>query len=148
MDIISYYPLWHAPSDSSFFSPLFWVVCHPSRTFPPKKLERELQNRLSPSPHRQTIPFLTSDLWPTTSVLAGYKWVVLKPYVCFTSMCVNGLSAVHAFAMTWGLVYMFCYSFLTSYGVDESLGFHSLCLTSFLGWVLLGCGPFLLQSIL
>ena len=83
----------------AFFS-LFLVVCHPSRTFPPKKLEREPQNRLSPSPHHQTIPSLTSDLWPTTSVLAGYKWVVFEPYACFTSMCVNGLFAVHAFAMT------------------------------------------------
>ena len=40
---------------------LFLVVCHPSRTFPPKELERELQNRLPPSPHYQTTPSLTSD---------------------------------------------------------------------------------------
>ena len=29
----------------------FWVACHPSRTFPPKELEQELQNRFFPSPH-------------------------------------------------------------------------------------------------
>ena len=42
---------------------------------------------------------------------------------------------------------MFCYLFLTFCGVDEFLSFYSLYLTSFLGWVLLGRGPFLLQSI-
>ena len=61
--------------------------------------------------------------------------------MCSTSMCVHGLFVVHAFAMTWGLVCTFWYSFLTSCGVDEFPSFHSLCLTSFLGWVLLDCGP-------
>ena len=65
---------------------LFWVVCHPNRTFSLKEFEREPQNRLSPSPHRQTIPSLTSDPWPTTHILAGYKWVVPKPCVCSTFM--------------------------------------------------------------
>ena len=65
---------------------LFWVVCHSSKTFPPKKLEREPQNRLPPSPHHQTIPSLTSDPWPITLVLAGYKWMVPEPYACSTSM--------------------------------------------------------------
>ena len=88
-----------------WFPCFFWVVCHPSRTFPPKELEREPQNRLSPSPHRQTIPFLTSDSWPTTPVLAGYKWVVPESCACSTSMCVHGLPIVHAFTMTWGLVW-------------------------------------------
>ena len=40
---------------------LFQVICYPSRIFPPKELEREPQNRLPPSFHRQTIPSLTSD---------------------------------------------------------------------------------------
>ena len=84
---------------------LFWVVCHSSKRFLPKKLEREPQNRLPPSPHRQTIPSLTSDPWPIALVLARYKWVVLEPYACSTSMWVKGLSAVHAFAMDWGLVW-------------------------------------------
>ena len=30
----------------------FWVVCHPCKTFPPKELGLEFQNRLPPSPHR------------------------------------------------------------------------------------------------
>ena len=81
------------------------MVCHPSRTFSPKNLEREPQNRLSPSPDHQTISSFTSDPWSTTLVLAGYKWVVPESCACSTSMCVHGLSAVHAFAMTWGLAW-------------------------------------------
>ena len=65
---------------------LFWVVCHSSKTFSPKKLEQESQNRLPPSPHRQTILSLTSNPWPTTPVLAGYKWVVPEPCACSTSI--------------------------------------------------------------
>ena len=83
----------------------FWVVCRPSRTFSLKGLEQEPQNRLSPSPHCQTIPSLTSDPWPTTPVLAEYKWVVPEPHACPTSMCVHGLFVVHAFAVTWWFVW-------------------------------------------
>ena len=99
VSILSYYPLWHALSDSSSSS-FFWVVCHPNRTFPLKVLEQESQNSLSLSPHRQTIPSLTSDPWLTNPILAGYKWVVFEPCACSTSMCVLGLSVIHAFAMT------------------------------------------------
>ena len=60
---------------------LFWVECHLSKTSPPKVLERESQNRLTPSSYRQTIPYFTSDPWPTDPVLVGYKWVVPGPYV-------------------------------------------------------------------
>ena len=68
---------------------LFWMVCHSSRIFPPKELERESQNRLLLSPHRQTIPSLTSDPWPIAPVLAWYRWVVPKPYACSTpTLCV------------------------------------------------------------
>ena len=63
---------------------LFWVACHPSRTFPPKELEREPQNRLPPSLHHQTIPSLTSDPWATAPVLAGYKLVVPESCACST----------------------------------------------------------------
>ena len=86
---------------------LFWVICHPSRTFLLKELEQEPQNRLPRSPCRQTIPFLTSNPWPTAPVLARYKWVVPKPCACSTSMCVHGLSVVHAFAMAWGACLVF-----------------------------------------
>ena len=122
---------------------LFWLVCHPSRTFPPKKLEREPQNRLPTSPHRQTTPSLTSDPWPTALVLARYKWVGLslmralllyKSISCLVFMCLPLPVGLFGPAT--------CYSAcLTLCGVDESLGFHSLYLVSFLGWVLLGYGP-------
>ena len=97
---------------------LFWVVCHPSKTFPPKEFEREPQNMLSPSSHCQTIPSLTSDLWPTTPILAEYKLVVPKPCACSTFVYVQSLSAAHAFAMVWRLIYALCRSSLTSYGVN------------------------------
>ena len=87
---------------------LFWVVYHPSRTFLPKELEREFQNRLPPSPHRQTIPFLISDPWLTVLVLAGYKWVVPEPCPCSTPMWVYGSSAAHAFAIACGFVWCCC----------------------------------------
>ena len=48
----------------------------------------------------------------------------------------------------FGLCYLFCHSFLTSYGVDELLGLRSLYLAFSLGWVLLGHRSFLLQSSL
>ena len=78
---------------------LFWVVCHPSKTFPLKELERESLNRLPPSLHRQTIPSLTSDPWPTALALAWYKWVVPEPCACSTFMWIHDLSVVHAFAI-------------------------------------------------
>ena len=54
--------------------------------FPLKKLKREPQNILPPSPHRQTTSSLTSDLWLTAPVLAGYKWVVPESCACCTSI--------------------------------------------------------------
>ena len=85
---------------------LFWMVCHSNMTFPPKELERESQNKLPPSLHYQTIPSLTSNPWPTTPVLAGYKWVVPEPYACSVPMCVS---------LRVSVAY-----FLTLCGVDES----------------------------
>ena len=47
------------PTHPSFF----WMVYHPSRTLPPKKYEREPQNRLSFSPLPDHTLFY---LWPIT----------------------------------------------------------------------------------
>ena len=77
----------------------FWVVCHPSRTLPPKEFEQESQNRFFPSPHHQTIP---SYLWPMTSpcpILAGYRLVMSGPCVCLSSMYVQNLPTAHAFVV-------------------------------------------------
>ena len=72
---------------------LFWVVCHPSRTYLPKELGQKPQNRsfpLSPPPNYTPLP-LTHD--PTTfhigRVQAGGAWVscVLSLHVCPRSAC-------------------------------------------------------------
>ena len=93
-------PSWHAPSSSISALPV-WVVCHPSRTLPPKEPWQEPQNL--PSLHHQTIP---SYLWPMTSlhpVLAGYRLVRSGPYACLPSICVQNLHAAHSSAMVWRL---------------------------------------------
>jgi len=125
----------------------FWVVCHPNKTFPPKKLEQESQNRLPISSHRQTIPSLTFDPWPTMPILAGYKWVVVEPCACSTPMWVHGLSATHAFAMPIGLSSLPACStaYFLLFMAWMCLGLHSLHLVSSPSWVLLRYGPFLHQ---
>ena len=126
---------------------LFWVVCHPNRTFPPKELKRESKNRLLPSPYRQTIPSLTSDPWPTAPILAVYKWwclsLVRAPLLCESMACLLFMHLPWPGGLS-GLCCTFCYSFLTSCGMDESLGLHSLYLSLSLGWVLLRHRTFLL----
>ena len=47
MWFLSLYPSWHALSGSNSALP-FWVVCHPSRTLPPKEPWQKRQNRFSP----------------------------------------------------------------------------------------------------
>ena len=45
---------------------------------------------------------MPSYLWPMTSpypILAGYRLVMPGPYACLSSMCVQNLLVVHAFAM-------------------------------------------------
>ena len=86
----------------------FWVVCHPSRTFPPKEFEREPQNRLPPSSHHHTTPSLTFDLLFTGLVLTGCKWVVSEPCAYSTPKWVHCLSGVHAFAITYEFVWSYC----------------------------------------
>ena len=125
----------------------FWVVCHLNKTFSPKEFERESHNRLPHSPHRQTIPSLTFDPWPTTLVLAGYKWVSLGlvhaplPYESMACLLFMRLPLPAGLS---SLAVHFAAYFLTLCGMDELLDLHSLHLVSSLGWVLLGHGPFLL----
>ena len=125
----------------------FWVACHPSKTFPPKELGQEPQNRLSLSPYHQTTPSLTFNLWPTASVLAGYKLVVPESCACSTPIWVQCLSGVHAFAIANGFVWhccMFC-CFFNLLWREWVIGFSSSHIVSSLGWVLLGCRPLLLS---
>ena len=114
---------------------LFWVVYHSSETFPPKELKWESQNRLPPSPYRQTIPSLTSDSQPTTPILFGYKWCLSLMH---TLLSCKSMACLLFMRLPWpvslsGLCCTFCYLFLTSCGVNESPSLHSLHLISFFG---------------
>ena len=62
------------------------------------------------------------------------------PCACSSFVYVKSLFATHAFAVVWRLVYAFCHSSLTSYGVDCFLISHSLRLASLKGWALLDYG--------
>ena len=130
--VLSSYPSWHAPSGSSS-SLLLWVVCHPSRTFPPKEPEWEPQNRLSSLPTTRPYSLLPLTHNPPLLVLAGYRLVMSGPYACSTPIYIQNLSAAHVFAVIWRLIYVFCLSSLTSYGVNCFLISHSLQLASFKG---------------
>ena len=100
---LSPYPSWHVPNGSNSAC-LFWVISHPSKTPPRKSLSRNLQNRFFPSPHHQTMP--SESLTPPTSpcsILAGYRLVVLGPYACLHSICIQSLPAAHSSAVVWRL---------------------------------------------
>ena len=71
--------------------------------------------------------------------------LVSAPLPCVSMVCLLFMRLPWPEGLS-GLCCTFYYSFLTSCKVDESLGFHSLYLASSLCWVLLGHGPFLLQS--
>ena len=94
---------------------LFWMVCHPSRIFPPKEFEREPQNRLSHFPHRQTKPSLTSDPWPPLLYWLGTSWwclnLVCAPLPCVSIACLLLMrlswledSFMHSATCSWPLV--------------------------------------------
>ena len=130
---------------------LFWVVCHSSRTFPPKELEQESLNRLPLYPYHQTIPSLTFDSWPTMLVLVGCKWVVPEPCACSIPMWVHGLSAVHAFAITCESFWSRCVFLLLIFNLlwRGWVWVFILCIF-FPSWArsCLGKGPFLFNSTL
>ena len=130
---------------------LFWVVCHSSRTFPPKELEHESLNRLPLYPYHQTIPSLTSDSWPTVLVLAGCKWVVPESCACSTPMWVHGFSVVHAFAIAYESLWSRCVFLLLIFNLlgHGWVRVFILCIL-FPSWArsCLGKGHFLFNSTL
>ena len=131
---------------------LFWVVYHLNRTYLPKGLGQEPQNRpfpLSPPPNHT--PF-TSSLWPMAPpcpILAGYRLVVLGPCACFPwclgvaraffSDMSKSLPVAHTSAVIWRLsVYVsqpFMWAFLLVSRSIQELGF--VC-----WWALHFFGPF------
>ena len=83
---------WHAPSGSNSTC-LFWVVCHPNSTLPPKELEQEPQKLvfpLSPPPNHALLP-LTHDLTMSCIgwVQVGGAWALRMPlfHVCPKPAC-------------------------------------------------------------
>ena len=119
----------------------------PARHFSQKSLSRNLRIGflLSSSSNHTFLP-LTYD--PLLPVLAGYRLVMSGPYACSTPIYIQNLSAAHVFAVIWRLIYVFCLSSLTPYGVNCFLISHSLQLASFKGQALPGCGLSLLEPIL
>ena len=105
---------------------LFWVVCYPCRTFPPKEPEQKPYNRFSLFPTAKPYFLLPLTHDPPLPVLAGYRLVMSRPCACSTFVYVQNLFAAHAFAVIWRLICTFCHPSLTSYGVSYFLISHSL----------------------
>ena len=124
---------------------IFWVVCHPSRTFPPKKFKQEPQNRLSLLPIARPYPLLSPTHDPPLQYWLGTSWwclgLVRSLLPCMSKAC---LLLMH---LPWtGGSCAFFHSFLTSYGVNCFMILHSLSLASSKGRALLDCGFFSLLA--
>ena len=93
----------------------FLAVCHPSRTFPPKKPEQEPQNRFSPLPTAKPCPLLPLTMTHHFLYWLGTGWWCLglarAPLLCMSKTCPlpmrwprsGGLSA-HSAAHSWLLM--------------------------------------------
>ena len=66
---------------------LFWVVCHPSKTFPPKKFEREPQNKLPLLPTVRPYPYLPLTHDPPLLYWLGTDWWCLALHVLHFCVC-------------------------------------------------------------
>ena len=116
---------------------LFWVRCHPSRF-------KRAWARTPPPPDHTF-----SYLWPVAH-LPCIGWVQVSGAwalcVCSTSIWVLCFFGIHAFAIAYRFVWLYCtlWCLFNSCGVDEFIGLYSLHLISSLGWALLGCGLSLL----
>ena len=119
---------------------LFWVVCHPNKTFSSKELEWEPKNQLPLLPTTRPYPLLPLTHGPLRlhwlSTSRGCLSLVHAPLSCESMACLLFMRLPWPGGLS-GLCYMFCCSFLTSCGVNESLGLHSLYLISLfeLVWV-------------
>ena len=69
----------------------FWMICHPSRTSPPKESERELQNRLSFIPIARPYFLLPLTYDPSLLYWLGTGWWCLclarAPLPCMSKAC-------------------------------------------------------------
>ena len=133
------------------------MVCHPSRTFPLKELEREPQNRLPPfSP---PLDHTLSYLWPMAHracigwVQVGGAWILcmfhshVSPWlVCYSCVCHClwvCLVLLHVVLLVfnplwrgWVWVFILCISFLLWVGSCLGIGlfFFNLAPVSFYFW--------------
>ena len=94
---------------------LFWVVCHPSRIFPPKEFEREPQNRLSllltPRPHSllplvyglPLLYWLGTSWWCLRFMRAPLPYLSMAYLLLMHLPWLKGLS-VHSATRSWLLV--------------------------------------------
>ena len=94
---------------------LFWVVCHPNRTFPPKEFEREPQNRFPLLPTARPYPLLPLTHYPPLLYWLDTSWwclnLVRAPLSCMSKACLLLMhlpwfrgSSVHFVAHSWPLV--------------------------------------------
>ena len=124
---------------------IFWVVCHPSRTFSPKKFKQEPQNRLSLLPIARPYPLLSLTHDPPLQYWLGTSWwclgLVRSLLPCMSKACLLLMR------LPWtGGSCAFFHSFLTSYGVNCFMILHSLSLASSKGLALLDCVLFSLLA--
>ena len=121
-----------------------------SKTSPPKEYERKPHNRLSLFPFVRPYHLLPLTNDPLLLYWLGTGWWCLGLTCASCPVYTKSLSGAYAPAVVWRLVYAFCRSSLTSYGVNCFLIFQSLLACSFQGldlawlWVF----PFLAHSLL
>lgn len=138
---LSSYHSWHAPSGPN--SSFLWVVCHPSRMYPPKEPEQEPQNRFSPLPTARPCP-LTSDPWPNHLLYwLGTSWWCLSlaraSLLCISEICLlltrppwsrdlfAHLAAHPWFLMAWTIFWLLILQnlLLSGLGFCLAMGFSS-----------------------
>ena len=94
---------------------LFWVVCHPSRTFPPKEFEQEPLNRLPVLPTLRSYLLLPLTHDPPLLYWLGIGWrclgLVRAPFSCVSKACLLLMrlpwskgSSMHSTAHSWPLM--------------------------------------------
>ena len=110
----------------------FWVVCHPSRTFLPKELEWEPQNRFFPLPTTRPCPFLPLTHDPPLPILARYRLVMPGSRACFTFFtCCSCIYCV----LEIGLYVLPCTFGFLWHGLFSDLPFFMTCFFWGLGLV-------------
>ena len=94
----------------------FWVICHPSKTSPPKESKQKPQNRFFLLPTARPYPLLplTHDL-PFLYWL-GTGWQCLGLVRAPLPVYIKSLFAAHTFAIVWRLICAFYHSSLTFCG--------------------------------